>query len=461
MLCIKAVEQLGGKGVLTMRNNNFSSKGLKRIVVPGRVIPKVWYKRPKSLTSKKEIKMTEQPKEVKHDAVPHEPVTEDIKHDAGPKEPIVEQEIDLGLDDFLPDLDMPAETAAPVIIADKHDAHVKFSFVGIGQGGCRLAEAFYKLGYRRVCAINTAQSDLDSIDLPVDNKLCLSTGGAAKNRLIGKDAVEKRSENILTFMKKCFGPEFDRIIVLATAGGGTGSGGFTPLIKLCEDLLADLRIDTGSESHIKLFLAIPPNSERDRMKNAMNALRDVEKLLAAGNLTPVVLIDNERIREIYPNATMGDAWGRSNLNIAGLFHTFNILAGAPTKYDVFDQEDYKSVLKSGLVTCGAMPVVGDLATAFRENAGKTVLMSGVELSTAKVAACLLIGSADSIDALDWAVVQDAYASLNRVVGGCTLHRGFYAAKRSLAAHTLIGGLKMPAKRLDEIARLAGRKDWDA
>jgi len=183
--------------------------------------------------------------------------------------------------------------------------------------------------------------------------------------------------------------------------------------------------------------------------------------LDAQRLSPVMLIDNERIREIYPKATLGNAWGRSNLNVAGLFHTFNLLAGAPTKYDVFDQEDYKSVLASGLVTCGAMPVSGDLAVSFRENVGKTVLVSGVDLSTAGIGACLLIGQESSIDALDWGEVQNAYASLNRVIGGCTLHRGFYAAKRSLAAHTLIGGLSVPKKRMEEIARLAGRKGWDA
>jgi cell division GTPase FtsZ len=338
---------------------------------------------------------------------------------------------------------------------------VRFCFVGVGQGGGRFAEAFYKLGYRRVCAINTSESDLSGISIPEENKFCIGTGGAAKTRSAGKEAVESRSEDILEFMRKCFGTEFDRIMVMATAGGGTGSGGFPVAVRLASDLVEDLRIDTGSEARVGLILATPPNTEVDRMPNALEALKDAEKLLKAKKLSPVLLLDNERIRDIYPTGTMGETWDKANLNIAGLFHTFNLLAGAPTQYDSFDEADYKSVLASGLITCGAMPVGGDLSASFRENVSKTVLMSGVDLSTAGIAACLLVGNKPELDALEWAAVQSAYSSLNRVVGGCTLHRGLYAAKRPVAAHTLIGGLSMPKARMDEITRLVNKeKDWD-
>ena len=55
---------------------------------------------------------------------------------------------------------------------DKCDVSFKFAFVGAGQGGSRIAEAFHNLGYRKLSAINTAQQDLNTIEL-IENKLCI------------------------------------------------------------------------------------------------------------------------------------------------------------------------------------------------------------------------------------------------------------------------------------------------
>ena len=40
----------------------------------------------------------------------------------------------------------------------------------MGQGGCRIAQGFHDLGYRRIVALNTAQQDLNTINLKDDNK---------------------------------------------------------------------------------------------------------------------------------------------------------------------------------------------------------------------------------------------------------------------------------------------------
>ena len=64
---------------------------------------------------------------------------------------------DLGFDLGLPDIPMPEPQEPKEEIKDKVDVAFKFAFIGAGQGGGRLAETFFELGYRRVCAINTAQ----------------------------------------------------------------------------------------------------------------------------------------------------------------------------------------------------------------------------------------------------------------------------------------------------------------
>ena len=85
----------------------------------------------------------------------------------------------------MPDLMMPDEPEnveqienEMKTIEDNFKASFNFSFIGAGQGGSRLAEAFHRLGYQRVAAVNTAEQDLNT--LKIENKLCIGDGGAGK-----------------------------------------------------------------------------------------------------------------------------------------------------------------------------------------------------------------------------------------------------------------------------------------
>ena len=75
-------------------------------------------------------------------------------------------------DIIMPDILIPPpqKDETKKVIEDEVDVAFNFAFLGAGQGGSRIAENFYKLGYRRTAVINTAQQDLNSIDL--ENKLC-------------------------------------------------------------------------------------------------------------------------------------------------------------------------------------------------------------------------------------------------------------------------------------------------
>ena len=77
---------------------------------------------------------------------------------------------DLGID--LPDIPLPDDDPVEDGVTDTFDdAAFNFAVVGVGQGGSRLAESFWNLGYRRVGVINTAQQDLSLIKMPEANKL--------------------------------------------------------------------------------------------------------------------------------------------------------------------------------------------------------------------------------------------------------------------------------------------------
>ena len=77
-------------------------------------------------------------------------------------------------------------------IEDDLDVSFKFCFIGAGQAGSRIAQTFNKLGYNRVAVINTAEQDLNSIDL--EHKLCISDGGAGKQPELAR---EKFMENVM------------------------------------------------------------------------------------------------------------------------------------------------------------------------------------------------------------------------------------------------------------------------
>ena len=130
---------------------------------------------------------------------------------------------DVSFDMELPDIPLPGQEIN-TDIEDKIPVGFKFCFVGSGQGGSRIAETFNKLGYKRVCVMNTAQQDLATIDVP--NKLKIgSDSGAGKNREVAKQCLLNQREDVLDLFRKSFAGNFDRIFVCAGAGGGSSAAG--------------------------------------------------------------------------------------------------------------------------------------------------------------------------------------------------------------------------------------------
>ena len=107
---------------------------------------------------------------------------------------------DLGID--LPDIPLPDDEPLEEGIKDVfEDAAFNFAIVGVGQGGSRLAESFWNLGYRRVGVINTAQQDLSLIRVPEENKLLIGEGGAGKNPEVA-DEYSARGTRIFSISSK-------------------------------------------------------------------------------------------------------------------------------------------------------------------------------------------------------------------------------------------------------------------
>lgn len=108
-------------------------------------------------------------------------------------------------------------------LQDESGGAVVFGIIGSGQAGGRLAQEFYKLGYKKSLAVNTAEHDLNGLTaLPEAQKVVMTSehgGGAGKDMRKGEAAADKHQQEIYEKMQKLFG-KVDRILVCAGGGGG-------------------------------------------------------------------------------------------------------------------------------------------------------------------------------------------------------------------------------------------------
>jgi len=366
---------------------------------------------------------------------------------------LIEEVDDLAVE--LPDIPLPsAQDTEEVTIDDEFDSAYKFAVVGVGQGGSRLAETFWKLGYRRVAVINTAAQDLKPISLPEENKLLIGGSGAGKNRDKAKKIFEEHKEDILDFLKKTFTSGIDRILVCIGAGGGTGAGGGPIVVDVCHDLCQTFGVEQSDyEAKVGAVLALPTKAEGSRVKN--NAKETANALIqysTNGTLSPLIILDNERIKHLYPKLSVNKFWNTANTSICSLFHLFNKIAAQDSEYTAFDKADLDTVMSSGIISFGAVPVrpkgdtieETDISHAVRDNLKKNIL-ANIDVNTGKFAACVVIGDKDTLENTPQESLEHGFEQLTRLLGeGSTVHRGIYhTSKKGLVVYTIIGGIEAP------------------
>ncbi|MAF42582.1 MAG: hypothetical protein CMI54_00240 [Parcubacteria group bacterium] len=331
-------------------------------------------------------------------------------------------------------------------IKDDVDVSFRFAFIGAGQGGARLAQSFKKIGYNRVAAVNTAQQDLNTVDL--ENKLCIGDGGAGKQPELAKEKFTDAKEDVLDFMRYSFGEKFDRIFICAGGGGGSGGGSLIPLANIAHDL--QLSLNTSSKK-VGIILTLPKKSEGTGvLENAKKALHDALILKGKGLVSPLIILDNEKISELYPNLPVAKFWETANASMTGLFHLFNATSCKDSSFSSFDKNDYKTILDAGVVSFGASPVPKwddpvALSRVVREGLKNTLLSGNVDISSGNRAGVIVIAGKEILDALPQNHIDQALDQLNRMLRkGSIIHRGIYSGnKPSLTIFTAIGGLDNP------------------
>lgn len=377
-------------------------------------------------------------------------------------------------DDFLvdvPDIPMPEEGVEEAdIVRDDCDVAFKFAFIGAGQGGSRIAEAFHKLGYNRVCAINTTNQDLVGIDIPEANKLVIGEGGAGKDPAKGAKAAEANYEEIFDHMRRCFGNDFDRIFVCIGAGGGTGSGACDTLVEIAHDVARSLKVEKEGEPAVGVIVSLPKVAEGGKVNANAHAVLDAlfhkvgsdNGKLGGRTISPLIILDNDCVNKIHPNVSVEGFWGLCNKNISSLFHLFNSIAKKDSDYTTFDSADFEDILRGGVMTFGACPIKGwgsstDISHAIRDNLKRNVLVGGFDLSQASKAGCVFIAHPEVLGQIPQDYLEHGFEMLTRIMRQpSVVHRGIYkGSKPGLVVYSILGELGRPDERMAEIARVGG------
>ncbi|MFP4355045.1 MAG: tubulin-like doman-containing protein [Phycisphaerae bacterium] len=350
-------------------------------------------------------------------------------------------------------------------VKDTSKGSTKFGWVGAGQCGGRLVQSFYKLGYTKCLAVNTASQDLRDLQIPDQQKLLMDIGrkGAGKDMARGREAAVQYRQDIIHAIERIFSENVDHLMVAFGSGGGTGSGSVVPLIETirsCAKHIGLKKIDR----RIGVMCTLPSAGEAASPKvgeNAFDAISELTRMAYEGLISPLIIVDNDKISKLYPGLTVRSFWPTVNNTVAGLFDIFNRLSALPSPYTSFDPVDYQSIMESGncaimgLTKVAAFKQKYDLSQAMVNNLQKTVLASGFELSTARVVGSIVVGGkkimANTPGLQD--SINHAFDVLTDMTGNATLHRGIYEDDReSLRVYSMFGGLDAPMERLEELRR---------
>ncbi|MEJ5259669.1 MAG: hypothetical protein WHS88_05715 [Anaerohalosphaeraceae bacterium] len=368
--------------------------------------------------------------------------------------------------EIIPVLDLEryeVKTVCETGVKDNFIGSTRFAWIGSGQCGGRLVKAFYDLGYKKAVAVNTTYHDLDLLGLPPSQKFLMDIGekGAGKDMGRGQQAAAQWRQDILHLTRKTFGTEVDHVMVCFGAGGGTGGGSAAELVSIAKDYIYSIG-KTEPNKHVGVIMTLPTNGEANSPQVAENAYQvatELGKMASKGQISPLIIIDNEKISRMYPGKTVREFWPSVNNTVAGMFDIFNRLSSLSSPYTTLDPVDYQSILKAG--GCAIMGLTRvekykdrfALSSAVKQNLEKTLLSNGFDLSTAKVAGCIVVGGkrmmANTPNLQD--NINFAFDVLADLTGKATIHRGIYEdGREALRVYTIIGGLDFPTQRVEEL-----------
>jgi cell division GTPase FtsZ len=352
------------------------------------------------------------------------------------------------------------QAAKQVVINDAHGYDVAFNmaFLGAGQGGGRLAAAFHTLGYRRVSCINTTDTDFEGLPEEI-HRHSLDVGGAAKDAQFAADSLDGREEEVWDLLQRSWGNDVEYGLICAGLGGGTGSGLSPQLVEIARKYMES----KGHAPRVGVILSLPETGEGQQV--CRNALQSLKKLLDL-KVSPVVLVDNFQVRQLYKPGFLS-VHSTINNTVSQLFHIFNQLAAVHSPFVTFDRSELAQLLDHGIVVMGASSLEptqitspADISQAIRDQLSGSILAE-VDLRKGKKGAVLFVGDLQTLDQLSMDFFDAGFTQMSRTLGSAlqgantVVHRGVYPGSApGLQMYAMISELEAPVKKLAEMAKEA-------
>ena len=202
--------------------------------------------------------------------------------------------------------------------------------IGVGGGGGNAVNHMYREGIHDVSFVvcNTDKQALNDSPVPVHLQLGVEGLGAGNKPEVARNAAEESLEDIKNMLNDGTRMAF----ITAGMGGGTGTGA-APVIARVSKEMGILTVG---------IVTIPFRFAGDRKID--QALDGVEQM--AKHVDALLVINNERLRAIYPELTVLDAFGKADdtLSVAA-----KSIAEIITVHGLInlDFNDVKTVLKDG------------------------------------------------------------------------------------------------------------------
>lgn len=171
--------------------------------------------------------------------------------------------------------------------------------IGVGGGGGNAVTHMYKEGIHDVTFVlaNTDNQALNRSDVPVKLPLGreITQGLGAGNK---PERARMAAEESLDDIRKMLNDGTKMVFITAGMGGGTGTGAAPVIARVAKDMGI---LTVG-------IVTIPFVFEGER--KIIQALNGVEEI--AKNVDALLVINNERLREIYSDLTVMNAFGRAD-----------------------------------------------------------------------------------------------------------------------------------------------------
>ena len=202
--------------------------------------------------------------------------------------------------------------------------------IGVGGGGCNAVNNMFSKGIHDVSFIvcNTDVKALNDSIVPSKLQLGKDGLGAGNNPAAGRQAAEESTEDIRAMLSD--GTKM--VFITAGMGGGTGTGAAPVIAKMAKE--KDI-LTVG-------IVTIPFRWEG--IKKIDQALDGVEEM--SKNVDALLVINNERLREIYPELTVLDAFSKADETLCNAARS---IAEIITMHGIInlDFKDVKTVLLNG------------------------------------------------------------------------------------------------------------------